>query len=281
MREQCTGMAFELDTAHLYQLLSLFYLGDLGELRARVPILLKEAEERDDLTATTNIRTRISYVVSLADDNPEQARTDVKQGMLRWSRKSFHTQHSWELYATGEIQLYEGRFLAAWDHLETNWPALRRSFLLRIQNVRIEFLYLRARCALGAALDPATPPERRARLRRAARKDIRQLAREKSPWAVASADLVGAADAAADGQNDAALERLRAAEDGFVALDMPLHAAVAKRQRGALAGGAESRTLVDEADAWMGAQTIRHPAKFAAMLAPGSFAFKEIESESV
>ena len=281
MREQCTGMAFELDTAHLYQLLSLFYLGHVGELRARVPILLKEAEERDDLTATTNIRTRISYVVSLADDNPEQARTDVKEGMLRWSRKSFHTQHSWELYATGEIQLYEGRFLAAWDHLENNWPALRRSFLLRIQNVRIEFLYLRARCALGAALDPATPPERRARLRRAARKDIRRLAREKSPWAVASADLVGAVDAAADGQDDAALERLRAAEDGFVALDMPLHAAVAKRQRGALAGGAESRALLHEADAWIGAQTIRHPAKFAAMLAPGFFAFKEVESESV
>jgi len=271
MREQCTGMAFELDTAHLYQLLAMFYLGDVRELRVRVPILLKEAEERDDLTATTNIRTRISYVVSLADDDPEHARTDVKEGMSRWSRQSFHTQHSWELYATGEIQLYEGRFLAAWDHLEQSWPALRRSFLLRIQNVRIEFLYLRARSALGAGIDPATPPDRRAALHRAARRDIRRLAREKSPWAAALGDLVGAAAAGADGQRDAALYRLRSAEDAFVALDMPLHGAVAKRQRGALAGGNEGRALVHQADAWISAQTVRHPAKFAAMLAPGPF----------
>src|SRR5206468_8376621 len=98
---------------------------------------------------------------------------------------------------------------------------------------------------------------------------------------VAFGDLVGAAASAADGQGDAALERLRAAEEGFVALDMPLHAAVAKRQRGVLASGAEGRALVEQADAWMGAQTIRHPEKFAAMLAPGSFAFIEVENESV
>jgi hypothetical protein len=277
LREQCTGVAWELDTAHLYFVLALFYLGDVRELRARVPKLLKEAEERDDLTGTTNLRTRVSYLVSLADDDPERAHADVLQGMARWPRQTFHTQHSWELYAQGEIQLYQGRSLAAWDQIGRRWPDLRRSFLLRIQNVRIEFRYLRARCALSAALDPATAPDQRVALGRAARLDIRRLARENSPWAAALADLVGAAAAAADGQRDAALHRLRSAEEAFRVLDMPLHAAVARRQQGALIGGDDGRALVQQADAWMGAQTVRHPAKFAAMLAPGSFAIAEAE----
>ena len=97
--------------------------------------------------------------------------------------------------------LYEGRYLEV-DQLQSSWSALRRSFLLRIQNVRIEFRYLRARCALGAALDAATPPDQRAALRRAARRDIGRLAREDSLWATALADLLGAVTAAADGQRD-------------------------------------------------------------------------------
>jgi serine/threonine protein kinase len=280
LREQCTGVAWELDTAHLYLVLALFYLGDLRELRTRVPALLKEAEERDDLTGTTNLRTRVSYLISLADDDPEQARAEVQKGMARWPRHTFHTQHSWELYAQGEIQLYEGRCMAAWDQVSGSWPALRRSVLLRIQNVRIESHYLRARCALGAALEAGTPPDRRLALHRAAWRDIRRLAREHSPWAGALADLVGAAAATADGQRDAALRRLHSAETAFTALEMPLHAAVARRGRGALTGGDDGHALVQQADAWMHEQTIRSPAKFAAMLAPGPLAAAEAESAS-
>jgi serine/threonine protein kinase len=271
LREQCTGVTWELDTAHLYLVLALFYLGEVSELRARVPTLLKEAEERDDLTGTTNLRTRVSYLLSLADDHPERARDDVQQGMARWPRQGFHTQHSWELYACGEIDLYEGRHLAAWDRIEGSWPALRRSFLLRIQNVRIEFRYLRARCALGAAFDAETPVHRRPALRRAARRDVGRLARENAPWAAALADLVAAAADTADGRPGEALRRLQRAESAFMTLHMPLHGAVASRLRGVLTAGDDGRVLVQKADAWMDAQTIRHPARFAAMLAPGPF----------
>ncbi len=278
LREKCTGVAWERDAANFYLVLALFYLGEVRELRVRVPSLLKEAEERDDRTGTTNLRTRVSYLVSLADDEPERARAEVREGMARWPRQTFHSQHSWELYAQGEIQLYEGSCVPAWDQVCRIWPALKRSVLLRIQNVRIESHYLRARCALGASLDPASAPDQRAGLRRAAWRDISRLARENSPWAKAVADLIGASASLAEGQHDSALSRLHAAEDAFSTLDMPLHGAVAKRRRGALIGGSDGRALVEEADAWMSAQTIRSPAKFAAMLAPGPFDSAEVRN---
>jgi hypothetical protein len=51
LRDCSTGIAWELDTTCLYHLLALFYLGEVKELSARLPTFLKEARERDDLTA--------------------------------------------------------------------------------------------------------------------------------------------------------------------------------------------------------------------------------------
>jgi len=69
--------------------------------------VLREAHERDDRTAATNLRTRTAYIMQLAADRPDQAREEVRQGMAQWSHDAFHAQHSWELYAIGEIEPFD------------------------------------------------------------------------------------------------------------------------------------------------------------------------------
>lgn len=271
LRERCTGVAWELDTAHLYYLLALSYLGEIRELCRHLPRFLKEAHERDDLTAATNLRTRIAYLMHLAADDPEPAREEVRQGMARWTREGFHAQHSWELYARGEIELYAGQGPEAWRYVNDRWPALRRSLLLRIQGARIESLYLRARSALAAGLDRRLTPAERHGLFRAAERDARRLARESAAWAPAVADLVRAGVAASRGDRPRAVSLLTHVESRFEAADMALHAVVVRRRRGELLGGPQGPSLVQEADAWMSAQAIRNPARMAAMLAPGLY----------
>jgi hypothetical protein len=268
LRDCSKGLAWELDTTYLYHLLALFYLGEIKEVSARLPTMLREAQERDDRTAATNLRTRTAYIMQLAADRPEQARHEVREGMAQWSRDAFHAQHSWELYAVGEIELYAGRGLEAWHLVTGRWAALRRSLLLRVQAVRIESRYLRARAALAAALDPSAP---RHRLLAAADADARRLGREGAAWAAPLAALVAAGAATLRGDSGAAASRLEAAEGGFRTADMRLHAAVARRRRGELAGGAEGARLAGEADAVMAEQAIRNPARMAAMLAPGVY----------
>ena len=56
---------------------------------------------------------------------------------------------------------------------------------------------------------------------------------------------------------------------GFDACDMRLYAAAARRRLGQLVGRAEGRALMAGAESWMAGQTIRNPARMAAMLAPG------------
>jgi hypothetical protein len=271
MRERCTGVAWQMDTAHLYTLLSLFYLGEISELSRRLPTLLKEARDRDALYAETNLRTRLAYIVWLAADDAEQAEREVRQGMAIWSQQGFHIQHYYEMIASAEIALYVGTPEAAWTDLDRKWRDLRQSLLLRVQPVLIESLYLRARVALAAAVQAGRESGRRGLLLRAAARDARNLSRQDAPWAKAIAHLLEASLATMNGRPAVAGRLLRSAHTGLQEADMPLHAAVARRRAGELAGGSSGEAVMVEANMWMRAQGIRDPDRMSAALAPGEY----------
>jgi hypothetical protein len=46
-RKECTGVAWELDTIHNLSLWATAHMGDLAELRTRLPVLLQEAVPRE------------------------------------------------------------------------------------------------------------------------------------------------------------------------------------------------------------------------------------------
>ena len=266
LREQAGAWQIDTHLFHLYYLLTLFNLGDVGELGRRLPRLIDEARERDDITAATNLLARASHIRALAADDPRGARDGVDAAMARWPKDGFHAQHSWELYARGEIDLYDGRGKDAWQYVSNRWPALRRSMLLRIQGARIESVYLRARAAVAASAVADVASARR-KLLSSAERDARRLARESAPWADAAADFIRGGTSAVRGDLESARHRFERAERAFHSVDMALHAMVARRRRGQLTAGGTA--LVRSADDWMAAQSIRNPARMADMLAPG------------
>jgi hypothetical protein len=64
----------------------------------------------------------------------------------------------------------------------------------------------------------------------------------------------------------------------FEAVEMDLHAVVARAALGAMRGGEEAARTADDAHAWMRTQGVVAPAKLAAMLAPG---FAPLASPSI
>ena len=242
----------------------LYYLGEIAELARRLPRFLREAEERGDLYALATMGY-LSAAVALAADDPEAAGRGLAAVMGPWTRQGYHIQHRNALWAAAHVALYRGEGRAAWELMREQWPALEGSLILRIQFVRITMRHLRARCALAAARGATE----RSPLLRATRRDARRLERERTSWGTALAQLVHAGIAATEGDPSTARERLTAAVSGFEACDMRLYAAAARRHLGQLVGGAEGHTLMTRADTWMGSQTIRNPARMAAMLAPG------------
>ncbi|HYV36611.1 MAG TPA: AAA family ATPase [Gemmataceae bacterium] len=95
------------------------------------------------------------------------------------------------------------------------------------------------------------------------------LLRVQSAWAGPKAYMLRAGMANLDGKPALAGELLVKAEAGFLAADMVLYAAVARRCRGLLRGGGEGQELIRTADAAMHAQLIRNPARFTNAVAPG------------
>jgi hypothetical protein len=185
--------------------------------------------------------------------------------MDEWSQQGFHVQHMNRLFDEVQIDLYQGEGSAAWERVTAQWSALARSSLLRVQQVRIFLIHLRARTALAAAPASAEP----APLWRAAERDARLLQRERITWAEALAQLVRAG--VAMGRHDAGGAR-QLLEDAVGRLDaagLRLHAAAARRQLGERVAGSQGHRLVEQAEAWMKGQNVRRPDRMTALLAPG------------
>jgi hypothetical protein len=265
-RERCTGVAWELDTAHSFTLWALFFLGEVAEITRRLPALMQEARGRGDLYAATNLGTFVGHLAWLAADDAEGAQRDLGEVMGHWSRQGFHVQHLTGLMGQLQIDLYQGAGAPAWERITTRWPDLAGSLFLRVQVVRIFMLDLRARSALAAAAAGCGPAES---LRRAAGRDADRIEREQMAWARPLALRIRAGLAIGRGDREAAGLLLREAESAFRAAGMGLFCAASCYRRGGLLGGDAGRALRAEAVHWMEGLGIRNPARMADLYAPG------------
>jgi hypothetical protein len=273
-REQCdVGLARAIpddrtgwrNNAQLVTVWSLCSLGELAELRRRVPALVADAENRGDLHAAVNLRLGFTNLVWLAEDDVDEARRQVESSMASWSHRGFSVQHFRALVAETNVDLYAGEGARAYERVTARWSPLERSLLLRVQLIRGDAHFLRGRCAL-ASVDASN---RDARLREAAR-SAQALEREGMTWTAPMAHLLRACIANARGDRDTCARSLRLAADTADAADMAMHAAIARRRLGeTLASDSpEAETLRARADAWAAAQGVRSPGRLASMLAP-------------
>jgi tetratricopeptide (TPR) repeat protein len=174
--------SWELATARMFSLYSHFYLGDLATIRKRVPELVREAEGRGDLYAATSLRLSLCNLAWLLADQPNEARLHLIEADDRWSHQGVHLQHYWSMVAWVNLELYDANPMLAYERVIRGLPLLKRSLLLRIEAVRIETAWLRARAAIALAKEDAT---RREELLRDAERCGRRLVREKLEWAQA------------------------------------------------------------------------------------------------
>jgi hypothetical protein len=266
MRERCRGVVWELDTVLLFLLRCLIMLGELGETARRLPELVKEAQERGDLYAEINLRTRISYMLMLIADEPIRAQQELQQSIARWSDRGFLAQHFFAFIGSGEIELYCQNGAAAWQLINDKWPVLNRSMLLHVQFLRIETIFLRGRAALAAAL--ASNGNEARHLIKEAEICIKKLAKEQMPWSNALALLLKAGIGSWQAKKEYALKLFDQAESELQASEMLLYAMAARRRRGQLLKGEQGATLIKEADDWMNRQLVNNPERITAMLAP-------------
>ena len=268
-RESCNGVTWEIDTAKYYSLLSLQLMGNYKEVFNRLPSFLMEAKDRNDLYFWILLRVRILSTQYLIENKVEKALDEVNQAMQQWSQGGFHIQHYKGVISKVMIHLYTnyGKGSAAYEVINNHWQAIKNSFLLVVQVIRIEAYWMRANSALAAAtLGNSNTNALLVSVERDAAKIEREL-----EYGNAVALLIRAGVAAIKKKTSAAIKLLAQAEEAFNKLDMALHAAIARRRRGELIGKNEGQLLIQSADSWMKEQQIQNPARIAAVFAPGNW----------
>jgi hypothetical protein len=254
LRERCTGVAWELDTAHAFALWALCYEGDFTELGRRTAVLLKEAEERGDLYAYATFGTfHHPHAILAANDDPVAARKFLDESRAAWVTNGFYLQDLCALMTDALIDTYEDRGEIGYQRYADNWKKIKASQLLRSQCIASLTYHFRARAALNGAMKGNRPD-----LIRAAEKDAKRILRENVAWTQPYGRLLEAGIAIVKKNDERAVALLRDAAEGLDRVDMFSHAASARLALGEIVGGTEGETLVRQATEWFTAHGVRN-----------------------
>src|SRR5262249_15463635 len=77
LRDSCTGVHWEINSAQTFSLWCMLCLGDLNDLRREYPLVLAEARERGDLYTVTYLGTVIQKFIMMTDGRTQQAREEL------------------------------------------------------------------------------------------------------------------------------------------------------------------------------------------------------------
>ncbi len=262
-RENCRAVAWELSNTQSWACNVLILSGDLAEASRRVPALLEEAQSREDRFALMNLVYPASIARIVADD---------VQGALEAARvgevadSDVFTAGRWGSFISAcSVERYRGDGASAWRRADSESRALEASMLWHSPMVRAFSCYERGLSAIAAS---KCGYERRSTMK-AARRWVRDLAKENLRYAPALSALLSAGASAAEGDTRAALSSLDVAIPRLDQADLGYLAACARYRKGELLGGAAGRELLERSRAFFDAQGIVNTGRCLAMSAPG------------
>jgi hypothetical protein len=253
----CPGSDWERITAHVFSLFSLYSLGEWSENRRRSLRLVEDAKQREDLYAQTTL-SLFAYAKLLADDDPETAEIEQRERISRWRNPTFDLQQFFLAYGMSEIDLYMGRASAASERVNSLWPVLKRSLLLKVQVLSAFAHYLRARCAIATAL---TGDKKALKI---ARRSARALEHHDLTWNSAFADAVYAGIDCLSGKGDLARIKLDSARVKLSVAAMPPWLAAVSHLQAVIDPTRETGDT-----AWFSLEGVRNPDRLSALLVPG------------
>jgi tRNA A-37 threonylcarbamoyl transferase component Bud32 len=251
--EETIGSIWELNNARLFWLLTLRQTGAYAKLGRLLDEWLRDAARRGDQYAETTF-TRAGVLVLIMRDGIDAARATFLS--RRWSppEGAYHLQHWYELRAWVDFELAGGSSDEGKKLIDENLRRLDRSLLLRVEVVRAETLWMRARLALASGKAEAAGPL------------AKRLMKEGTEYARVWGLLVSAAVLHRLRAKDAAAAELARAIEAGDAQGMRMCAAAARLRLSELGVGETDR---EGALAALRTEGVRSVEQLLGVLAPG------------
>jgi hypothetical protein len=235
LRTQCLNVYSEIATIRHFLAAGYGLTGiDTREVLAH----LNEARTRGDRHGVASLRSPLVYKM-LMDDQPEGARRWCLEVLADWSRVGYQLQQFSHLHTMTTIDMYEGKWQDALQNLEANRTNVRRSGLLKAEQVGVWWKLLWGRSALQGACAVEGP--QRDELFAIVRRSIRGLRHVARPYTDGLAELLEAGLLHARGEECIAVDRLRQLDVRFEALGLTAYNGAVQYRLSVLCADAEER----------------------------------------
>jgi hypothetical protein len=261
-------VSWELATTRIFACYSLRMAGRLRELCERFDRYTADADRTGDRYLATNLRTYHSIVWLIRDDCA-RASKDIEGILDAWPGDRYQWQHFTHLFARCEQALYAGQPEAAFAAMSAEDARIRRSAMLKINGIRLEYAWLWARIALAMAEGapesesvPFLPPG-------AAEREVLAQVRSSDRGGHGGGHRGGRALALAGADPSAGLRALEHAVATAEAAGANLLAESGRRWLGEIVGGSRGEELLARSSGWMAEQGVQNPARLAYMIVPG------------
>ncbi len=265
LRERCTGVAWELNTARIFQADAARWAGEYMRVERLLQRSGREAEQGGNRHLAKYVASARAATLDPARDDPARGREGLAEA-FRGDADTSAVQRFWRWNAEIELDLYERRAEPALARLRSEWPAFVASLLPRVAVVRVAALHQRARVRLAAAAHRKGLS--RAALLALARLDARSLAGIPVDSGAGFAAQTRAGIALLEGDPSSAVTWLERAERTSRTAEGPIWASAQARTRGEIIGGDAGRAIVAESDAALTSRGVVVPERFARMLVP-------------
>lgn len=262
--EHGLGHGWEEAMSRAVQGSSAWVLGDVAYLRAYLPSLCAELDERDHLLAWMLSSLHHAWLVFI-EHGPDAAEPEVEEIGRRWTSRGRELQGWW--LDIGRIQ-----FAMARGDARTAWTLSRpqaRPYQERIFSTlmhRLEAQTFLVRAAIMLARDGRAGTGETAK----ARKAVAQIESVPGAWTRAHGHCLRAGLASVTGDLEGAVAGLRAALPAFDEERMPLYRALAEDALGTLLSGDGGRAQVARAREQLRAWRVDRDVAMASML-PGAW----------
>jgi serine/threonine protein kinase len=264
-REGCTGVTWERDSSQMFHIWSLLFLGEFTELTAYSEAAVFDARERGDVYAAATNAVFSLATARLACGDPEGAQAGMDENMANWPSTSYHIQHLLQSMSRSMIGIYQDQPQYTWVKLDRDYKELKRSMLLQVQLLEIDYFSFKGRAALASLF--LTPDNHE--YRRSAKKCARRLEKTKLEWAMAQGHGIRAGLAAIDGEMDKCEQKLRLAMSGYENNDLQAFAASSKIRLGNLIQGDEGKQLKRDGRQFLTTQQVADIPRMVNVFSPG------------
>ena len=266
------GHTFEADVVEQHHLWTLYVLGELREVRRRVPPAIRSAQRIGNRFVEVSLRTFFP-VVHLIGDRAAEALADVRDALAAWQPDDGEVTNPFffALKSRSLIACYRGD-PATDPALDADWARLRRSLLHRIPIIAAEACQWGGQLALSRAAVARAGGDAGAAAAHVgeARRWAARARRVGLPAGVQMADLLEAAIAVADGDREVAARRLGVLLDHLDATAQRGFAAGARWRLGAVLGGAAGAAHRAAARAYFSGEGVACPERMVDALFPGA-----------